>query len=115
MATQATSPFRSREAFWCIVSTMESLQFPDGSGVEVRPYHTFVPTFGSWGFVMTGRSLPPVDGLGLRVPTRFLSVDLLPGLFVFPPDMARLDMPVSRLNDPVIVKLYLQGYHKYLN
>ena len=64
---------------------------------------------------MAGRSLPPLQEMRLRVPTRYLSEALLPGLFIFPADMVRLDTPISRLNDPVIVRLYREGYHKYLD
>ena len=41
--------------------------------------------------------------------------DVLRGVFVFPPDMGRVETPISRLNDPVIVRLYRDGYHKYLD
>ena len=53
IATQATSPFRSRHAFWCIVHTM------DAAGLSPRAYHALVPTFGTWGFVLAGRA--PVE------------------------------------------------------
>ncbi len=114
LAGQATSPFRSREAFWCIVHTLQSAQCGGGETFQVRPYHTIVPTFGTWGFVLAGRNLPSVDKIPIEIPTRYLTSEMLPSLFTFPTDMAEVETPVSRLNDAVVTRLYRVGYHKYL-
>lgn len=116
VATQATSPFRSREAFWCIAHTMEAATEGgvDDPSLAVHPYHTFVPTFGTWGFVLMGPADLDLAEIKLTVPTRYLTEEMLPGLFVFPPDIAEVDTPVSHLNDPVVCRLYRQGYHQYL-
>jgi spermidine synthase len=37
---------------------------------------------------------------------RFVSVDGLPALFQFPPDMAPLPMPANQLNSQVLVRTY---------
>lgn len=39
IATQATSPNAVREAFWCIVTTIEA------AGLQAAPYHAHVPSF----------------------------------------------------------------------
>jgi spermidine synthase len=116
VATQATSPFRSREAFWCIVHTMENGLggARPGGRMAVHPYHTLVPTFGTWGFAVATVSEMEPKELTVEVPTRYLTDETLPGLFVFPPDMAEVPTPLSRLNDPVVCRLYRRGYHKYL-
>ena len=41
---------------------------------------------------------------------RFLSVEGLPALFQFPPDMAPMAMPANRLNDQVLVRAYDQDW-----
>lgn len=46
MVTQAGSPFFSREAFLCILKTMEA------SGLTTQPYHNHIPTLGEWGWVL---------------------------------------------------------------
>ena len=114
LACQATSPFRSREAFWCIVHTIQSAECGGGATLQTRPYHTLVPTFGTWGFVLAGRSIPPIDNAEINQPTRYLTTGLLPSLFLFPADMAEVETPVNHLNDAVITRLYREGYHKYL-
>ncbi len=117
LACQSTSPFRSREAFWCIVHTMEAARW-GAEGLRhrlaVHPYHTVVPTFGTWGFVVAGEDLLEAPQAPLTVPTRYLTQEILSGLFVFPPDMTEVKTPVSRLDDPVVSHLYRRGYHQYL-
>ncbi len=117
MASQCTSPFRAREAFWCIIHTIEAARWgpPDSrSRLTVYPYHTVVPTFGTWGFVVAGKGLRDVRETDLKVAAKYLSQELLSGLFIFPPDMAEVPTPVSRLDDPVVCHLYRSGYHQYL-
>ena len=41
---QSTSPLFARRSYWCIVKTLQSV------GFQVTPYHTYVPSFGEWGF-----------------------------------------------------------------
>jgi spermidine synthase len=82
---------------------------------QVRPYHTLVPTFGTWGFAIAGENVPEPAELVIQVPTRYLTTEVFPGLFIFPPDMAEVASPVSSLDDPVVSRLYRVGYHKYLD
>lgn len=98
-AVQATSPMFARRAFWCIVETMRS------AGLEARPYHAYVPSFGEWGFVLAGavrREAPRAYPPGLR----FLTVEATPALFAFPPDMAAVPVEVNRLDNQVLVHYY---------
>lgn len=117
MTCQSTSPFRSRSTFWCIAHTVAAAKWgPDASiGLQVRPYHADVPTFGTWGFILAGRNLPPTESLVMPANAKYVTNAILPALFVFPPDMAELETPINQLNDPVIVQLYHAGYHKYFD
>ena len=105
IAVQSTSPLFARRSFWCIARTIESV------GLTIAPYHVYVPSFGEWGFVMASRrpyrapsSLPP----GLR----FLTVDVLRQLFVFPPDMQMVDVEVNRLDNQILVQYYDAEWHQ---
>ena len=111
LVTQATSPFFSREAFWCIVHTIRA-ELPDRN---VRPYWVYVPSFGEWGFVLADRS--PVERLRLdpSVSLRFLNQDLLPGLFVFPSDTAEVPTPINTLAAQALTGLYREGYAKHFD
>jgi spermidine synthase len=104
-AIQATSPLFARRSFWCIVETIGS------AGLAPHPYHIYVPAFGAWGFVLaaTGDYRPPrryPEGL------RYLTVEGTPALFVFPPDMARLDVEVNRLDNQILVQYYGEEWRR---
>ena len=96
---QSTSPLFARQAFWCIVATVEQ------TGLAIAPYHVYVPSFGEWGFVLAGRRSPAVptslpDGL------RFLTRDILHDMFAFPADMARVPVEPNRLHTQALVRYY---------
>ena len=96
---QATSPLVARTSFWTVVSTIESV------GLNAMPYHTHVPSFGEWGYVVASRRpyrLPEKLPEGLR----FLTPQSLPTLFDFPLDMARVPTEVNRLSNQVLVTTY---------
>ncbi len=99
MVVQATSPLFARRSFWCVVTTVEQV------GLAVTPYHVYVPSFGEWGFVLAGKAVVPrpehlPDGL------RFLTVPMLPSLFDFPSDMARVEVEPNRLSTQALVRYY---------
>ena len=102
---QTTSPLLARRSFWTVVTTVEA------TGLTATPYHAHVPSFGEWGFVLMARrpwtpprSLPP----GLR----FLTVDGLPALLQFPPDMARVGTQPNRLSNQVLVHTFEEEWGK---
>ncbi len=96
-AVQCTSPLFARRSYWCILKTMEA------AGLQVRPYHVFVPSFGEWGFALIGPSRP-----GGHLPTglRFLNQSALAALFEFPLDMSSLPVEVNRLSNQALVRYY---------
>lgn len=103
MVVQSTSPMFARDSFWCIVETVKQ------AGLRVYPYHVYVPSFGEWGFVLASfhEYVPPT---ALPASLRFLTVDGLPALFQFPPDMSPLNMPANHLNDQILVRAYDQDW-----
>jgi spermidine synthase len=96
---QSTSPLFARQAYWCIVATIEQ------AGLAVAPYHVYVPSFGEWGFVLAGRT-PPRVPTSLPPNLRFLTTQALPDLFDFPLDMARVPVEVNRLHTQALVRYY---------
>jgi len=100
MVVQSTSPYYSRGSFWCIVRTMEA------TGLHAHPYHAFVPAFGEWGFVLARPEPFPIPEEPRLGGLRFLDGAQLRALFHFPPDMARVDGPVNRLDNQALVRLY---------
>ncbi len=115
LVTQATSPFRSREAFWCIHHTIEASTCTPGAQdtFKATPYHTVVPTFGTWGFILAGRRKPDPAKIKLTVPLKFLTQDSLPGFFAFPKDMSEVKTGLTELDSPEVSRLYREGYHRH--
>jgi spermidine synthase len=96
---QTTSPLLARKSFWTVAATLESV------GLATTPYHAHVPSFGEWGFIIASRrpfrvpaTLPP----GLR----FLTVEGVPALLQFPPDMARVAAEPNRLSNQGLVHTF---------
>lgn len=106
---QATSPLFSRGSYWTVVHTLEA------AGLSALPYHTFVPSFGEWGFVLATHhaldapALRTTDNLHLR----FLTPRLLAESFDFPRDMARVDTPINRLDNQALVSRYVKEWGRW--
>jgi spermidine synthase len=104
---QSTSPYVAPQAFWCVDRTLQA------AGLQTAAYHVFVPSFGEWGFVVAGHqpySPPRVLPAGLR----FVTLDALPGMFAFPPDMQRVRTDVNRLDNQVLVRYFEKEWGTYL-
>lgn len=96
---QTTSPLIARKSYWTVASTIEAV------GLTATPYHAHVPSFGEWGFILASRRpwrLPQQLPAGMR----FLSVEGLPALFEFPPDMARVPAEPNRLSNQGLVHTF---------
>lgn len=107
MVIQSTSPFYARKSFWCVGQTIEE------TGFKISPYHLYVPSFGEWGFFIAGNdSYQPPKGLISNL--KFLTLDTLKNMFVFPTDMSRIKTEVNRLNNQVLVRYFEEEWGRYL-
>jgi spermidine synthase len=75
-------------SFWTVATTLEAV------GLATTPLHVHVPSFGEWGFIIAGRR--PWRRPTLPTGLRFLTLEGLPALLQFPPDMARVAAEVNR-------------------
>ena len=107
--TQATSPYFATKAFWSIEKTIRASGFG-----HVYPYHTHVPSFGDWGFVMASAQEMEIEQPhilpSLDANTAFLNRELFPRLFIFEKDLRVADIKVNRLDKPVLLTYYLEGW-----
>ena len=103
MVVQTTSPLVARKSYWTVAATLEAV------GLQTQPYHAHVPSFGEWGFIIAGRR-PWVMPTQLPPGLRFLTVDGLPALLNFPPDMARVPAEPNRLSNQVLVTTFEQEW-----
>lgn len=98
--TQATSPYFAREPYWCIHQTIEAV-FPNVEAAQL-----YVPSFGIWGFHLAmNREFSFPEGK-LKVPTRWLSLELLPAMTKFDADMAEVPTTLNRLDNQSLVQYY---------
>jgi spermidine synthase len=106
--TQATSPYFARRSFWTIAHTAEA------AGFHTLALHTYVPTFGEWGYVIG----TPLQAPQLSVPEielRYLTPDVLLTTQIFDPDIA--DAPeyitVNTLDNPILPRFYEQDWRRW--
>ena len=100
IVVQSTSPYFAPNAFWCIVTTLET------AGFKTLPYHVYVPSFGEWGYVMANTDGKFTIPDHYRVPTRFLDADSTKAMFAFPKDMARRNVEPNHLNTQKLVEYF---------
>jgi spermidine synthase len=109
-ATQSTSPYYAKNAFWCIYETVRASRFEN-----VVPYHVFVPSFGDWGFVVASKDRFDYAALEIPVPTQFLGRNALKRCFQFEKDIIAGE-PAPRTNtldDPQLLHYYLESWRNW--
>ena len=104
-AVQSTSPLVAPKAFWTVATTLEA------AGLQIRPYHAYVPSFGEWGFILAANG--PIAPSAQVLTGRFLDQATANRLFDFPPDMARRPAPVNRLDNQALVRLFDEEWSRY--
>ncbi|MEL0657869.1 polyamine aminopropyltransferase [Psychromonas arctica] len=85
IVVQSTSPFHAQSAFISIGKTLQE------AGFNTEQYHQNVPSFGEWGWTIASKSgQKPSQRLTqfnqVEVPTKWLTLPLLKGAFVFNKD-----------------------------
>jgi len=103
MVTQASSPLFTRKAFWSVKKTMQS------TGLQTKAYHTYVPSFGEWGFVMASKlkidfNQKPMDNL------KYLNNKVLQRMTIFEKDISELDVEPNKLSTHRLIEYYDAGW-----
>ena len=105
-ATQASSPFHTRRAFWCIYETLEFSEFP-----WVYPFHTYVPSFGEWGFVMATKQAVNPKIFEPEVDSKYLEQALVERMFYFERDITNPgDLEINKLDKPLLLNYFLEDW-----
>lgn len=105
-ATQATSIFNTRNAYWCIGTTLQSAGFK-----EVIPLRAYVPSFGEWGFFLA--SDYPVQPQNWTLPDGLKFLDSTTLAYVFYPGKDNTppkDMKINRLDQPALLDYFLKDW-----
>ena len=107
MVTQASSPLFSHKAFWSIKKTIQSI------GLYTQPYHTYIPSFGEWGFVLTSHF--PIDFKTKKPLTnlKYLNQEVMKQMTIFAKDIAEVEVESNRLSNHSLIKYYDEGWEKW--
>ncbi|MEE2788498.1 MAG: polyamine aminopropyltransferase [Myxococcota bacterium] len=107
MAIQMGSPFFANQTFWGAHASLVR------AGLNVRPYHVNVPSFGEWGFALAGRG--PIPKRPFRaIQGRFIAPATEATLFVFPQDLqAQKPVEPTTLAHPRIVEYFNDDWRRW--
>lgn len=106
LVTQSSSPFYTRQVFWCIENTLAEVFG------HTKSYHTSLPSFGIWGYNLArnGEEIPEV--ITVDVPTRALTTEALTAAMIFDKDLAKVPTPVNTIMEPKLYQLYIDDLRK---
>ena len=117
IVTQAGSPLFSRQAYWSIVRTISETrnpQDPEGE-LSVTPYHTYVPSFGDWGFVLAAPKPLLKPRADLPEGLRYYTDALWPAMVVFAGDTGPTEAKANSILSHPLVGYYEAGWARWMN
>ncbi len=117
LVTQATSPFYARQAFWCIHNTLAATPsvLAWTEKLNTQAYHSYVPSFGEWGFVLAAHQKIHWENIQLPAGLSYLERANLANLRVFAPDMGALETHINTLQTHPLLMYYEKGWGLWFN
>lgn len=108
LVVQSTSPYVAPKSYWCIANTLQI------NGMRILPYHTFIPSFGDWGYVIASKQqmLSP-DFSRMPKNLRFFSPDAFESMCYFPKDVAYRTTEINRLNNQALVHYFEVEWNQF--
>ena len=107
MVTQSTSPLFSHKAFWCIEKTLSS------ADLLTTPYHTYIPSFGEWGFVLATHQRMGDISIDDSLDFKYLDDRIVKQMQIFPRDIAKVEVERNRLSTHKLIYYYDRGWDKW--
>ena len=106
--TQSGEIYFSNTVFSCINNTLNEVF------QEVKPYHTYIPSFGDWGFIVAKNSAFSVKDLQL-LPTEltYLDNEQAQQSFKLPKDIKIAKTKINTLDHPVILDYFIEDWAKW--
>jgi spermidine synthase len=104
MVTQASSPLFTPKAFWSIKETMTTTK------LQTKAYHTYVPSFGEWGFVMASKFPIHFENYTPTANLKYLNKEVLRRMEIFEKDIAPLKVEVNKLSNHKLIEYYNKGW-----
>lgn len=118
MVTQSSALYFAPNSFWSIHRTIERAFCPEAGCPEdapqVIPYHTWIPSFGDWGFNLASKKALAPKSWTITTPnTEFITTDSLVAMLHFPKDVQERDVKVNRLIEPALLTYYVNDWHQH--
>lgn len=108
LVVQSTSPFVAPKSFWCIANTLQINQ------LHILPYHTFIPSFGDWGYVIASKQKTKSPNFShLPKNLRFFSPEAFSSMCYFPKDVAYRTTEINRLNNQALVHYFESEWNHF--
>jgi len=107
MVTQSTSPLFSHKAFWCIEETISN------ASLITTPYHTYIPSFGEWGFVLATHQKMGIGEIDSSLNLRYLDDRVVKQMQLFPKDIAKVEVESNRLSTHKLIYYYDKGWDEW--
>jgi spermidine synthase len=107
IVVQSTSPYYAKKSFWCVVNTLKSV------GLQTRPYHAYVPSFGDWGYVIASQE-PVQFTNNYPAGLKFITPKTVNNLLDFPLDMRLNITAVNKLNNQILVHYFEDEWSEYV-
>ncbi|SEW53794.1 polyamine aminopropyltransferase [Chitinophaga arvensicola] len=107
IVVQSTSPYVAPKAFWCVNTTLLTC------GYKTIPYHTYVPSFGEWGYVMASPAALYQQHDQLPEGLRYFAAGVFPQMRLFTADMDKRAVRPNQLNNQVLVQYFEDEWGKY--
>jgi len=104
VVVQSTSPYHAPRSYWCVDATLRK------AGFYTTPYHTLVPSFGEWGFIIGSKYPGYTPPTHYSLPMTFLDRETTEAMFHFPPDMQRWNVEPNELNNQQLVRYFQQDW-----
>lgn len=107
MVTQASSPMFSKKAFWSIEKTLESAK------LYTLPYHTYIPSFGEWGFILASHLSLPLNNIEPLEDLRYIDSQSMKNMQYFDKDIAQIEVKANKLSNHALIEYYNKGWKKW--
>ena len=101
LVSQSSSPFFTRNVFWCIENTLAEVFN------NTLSYQTSLPSFGIWGFNMARNNTGFPANFSFNIPTQAITNETMTAAMIFSKDMQKLPTPINSIMEPKLYHLYI--------
>lgn len=106
--TQAGEIYYSNTVFSCIHNTLKEVF------EVVNPYHTYVPSFGDWGFILASKNdLNVISAQALPAGLKYLTEAQMGISFILPKDVSLIKTNINTLDSPIILNYYIDDWGRW--